>query len=62
MPETERQEFRCGTCGYGICVERLPLFCPLCRSEAWVFVGMPDVSAALLSAVRAKHPVGSQQA
>ena len=59
MLETERQEFRCGTCGYGICVERLPLSCPLCRSEAWVFVGEPDVSAALLSAVRAKHPVGS---
>ena len=62
MPEAERQEFRCGTCNYGICVERLPLACPLCRSEAWVFVGMPDVSAALLSVVRAKHPVGSRQA
>jgi Zn finger protein HypA/HybF involved in hydrogenase expression len=61
MSETERQEFRCATCGYGICVERLPLFCPLCRSEDWVLVGVSDLSAALLSAARAKHPVGSQR-
>jgi hypothetical protein len=60
-PEPERQEFRCAACGYGICVEHLPLACPLCRSEAWVFVGMPDVSAALLSVVQSTYPVGSRQ-
>jgi Zn finger protein HypA/HybF involved in hydrogenase expression len=62
MPEAERQEFRCATCGYGICVERLPLSCPLCGRGAWLFVGTPDVSAALLSTVRKEHPIGSEQA
>jgi Zn finger protein HypA/HybF involved in hydrogenase expression len=55
-PEPERYEFRCRTCRYGICVEQLPVCCPLCRSETWVFVGMPEVSAAMLSAVRGEQP------
>lgn len=61
-PEPERCEFRCRTCGYGICVERLPLYCPLCRSENWVLVGMPDVSAAMLSAVRGDYAADSLHA
>jgi Zn finger protein HypA/HybF involved in hydrogenase expression len=48
--DPERREFRCQACGYGICVERLPLSCPLCRSQSWILVSTPDVSAMLMSA------------
>ena len=32
--KAEKQEFACGTCGYGIVVKSEPL-CPICRSSAW---------------------------
>lgn len=28
-------EFRCVTCGYGICVSGEPPACPMCRESAW---------------------------
>lgn|GEM_PF-2068949 len=33
--KTEKQEFVCGTCGYGIVVISEPPVCPMCRSSAW---------------------------
>lgn len=33
--KTEKQEFSCGTCGYGIVVASEPPVCPMCRSSVW---------------------------
>jgi rubrerythrin len=33
--KTEKQEFACGTCGYGIVVTSEPPVCPMCRSSVW---------------------------
>ena len=33
--KTEKQEFACGRCGYGIVVTSEPPVCPMCRSSAW---------------------------
>ena len=57
-PEPERQDFRCRTCGYGICVERLPSFCPLCKGQSWVLVPMPEISAMLLGIVQDEQATG----
>jgi rubrerythrin len=34
-PRRELERYRCGTCTYGISVDRLPHRCPMCGSRAW---------------------------
>ena len=60
--EPERQEFRCRECGYGICAERLPEACPICRGGMWAPVGIDRLWARLeAQAVLIKDPAGFEQ-